>query len=561
MIPSNNQEYTKAQPAMSESLGMLFSPESSLEKDPFEVSREALKSYVDTEGVDEREDFLLHAERVVDLVGAIMWDVAPKETYHAALLHDLADRLIGDGPKHTLPRKIASARALYEVFTNPIFNYDQGDYLKRLLGDMPFAEESSAKYRKDMAQKQFDSDSDDTLKSAGLLYMLADSYKGTVPPEAFTEIQPVLDFKHMREFLDETYLEALIIKSAELYDNMRYPSSLRQSARLQDALEAESFYGPICELMDLDGLAEMLYGQARIVRLTGRGEQEAIDKSLEMVNELRYIGPEKLLKAVFGYQDLAVSHAVGKEGKDGAFPIYIGNFVSEQNSGNWRIKSEGSCAEKMIGKYNGEKPLDLFGITVVTENNVVMADSIINYVKQRPDNVELEKAPGKNGSIYVQGSKNYVNYMRRRFKRAIKENEISISLDDIEFKSQSLKEVKKEGFAQYEVSKITLLAVDKDSGVEIPTEIQYLTKAERKRAKIGETSHVLYNYKRNLPDKPTTKEVTEINSEAMILAREIQQQRKRIQPNKLLVGSDPSERGDKIIQTMLEMIDKYGMSD
>lgn len=539
----------------------LDSPEARSEKEPFEILRDALKSYVEADGVNEREDFLGHAERTVNLVCAIMWDVAPKETYYAALLHDLADRMLEEGPKNTPPRQIAAARALFEIFTNPAFDFDQGDYLKRLLGDMPFAEESSAKHRKDMAQRQFDSDYGDPLKSAGLFYMLADSYNGVVPPVAFTEIQPILDFEHMSEFLAQTYLEALIIKSAELYDNMRFPSSARQSARLQDALEAESFCGPICELMDLDGLAEMLYGQARIVRLEGRGEQAAVENALEMVNELRGLGPEKLLKTVFGDHEFAVSHAVGREGEEGAFPIYIGNFVSNDNSGNWRIKSEGSCAEKMLGKYKGEKPLDLFGVTVVSEDNICVADSIINYIEERADSVEFKKAPGKKGAIYVQGSTNYVKYIKRRLNRAIKEGRTNISLDDVEFKSQSPKEAKKEGFAQYEVSKITLVTTDNESGVQVPTEIQYLTKAERERAKIGETSHVLYNYKRSMPGRPTTKDVIETNGEFIALSSEIQRQRSRIRPDRLLVGSGPDARGDKLIQRMLELIDKHGLTD
>src|SRR5690606_25202348 len=104
--------------------------------------------------------------------------------------------------------------------------------------------------------------------------IISGKYKGKLPPETWSVAQPYLDFKHIGEFIDTIDIDSIFIKGCELADNLLYPASDRESAKLQDVLEAESFYAPILELLKFDGLASLLRSRAHMVRLEMRGETQ-----------------------------------------------------------------------------------------------------------------------------------------------------------------------------------------------------------------------------------------------------------------------------------------------
>lgn len=187
---------------------------------PFQLT---LEGYFQGEGVNEREDLVAHAKRTMKLVEEFAVRKLPPEAIYAVLLHDVADRFHNrDSQKCTPERRQAAGLALADVFTNPETGVacEQGLYVASLLADLIATEKASYYHR---------------LRVAGSIpedirEIITDRYEGSVPAEAWRQVEPFVDVEQMAKFLDKTNIEAVIIKACELLDNMRYPSSSRESA-------------------------------------------------------------------------------------------------------------------------------------------------------------------------------------------------------------------------------------------------------------------------------------------------------------------------------------------
>ena len=465
-------------------------------KSPFQLT---LKEYFQGEGVNERKDLMAHAERTMKLVEEFAGLKLPPEAIHAVLLHDVVDRFHNrDSQKCTPERRQAAGLALADVFTNPGtgMTREQGSYVASLLADFIAVEEASGRHRLQVAN---------TIPE-NIREIITDRYEGSVPAEAWRQIEPFVDVEQMAEFLDKTNIEAVIIKACELLDNMRYPSSSRESAKLQDVLEAESFYAPLCEVMGFDGLAASLRSQAHIIRLKGQGKCKLIEEIREQYETIRQVGVRNLVNTIFGTEEVVAKAVVGPRSEASCHnrPVHIGDFLAKNGKkveGKYRLKTVGSWAAKVHEARQNDKleytPMDVLGLTVISGTVKDQARDFVEFLQRRIDMnpaFQLKKANSKSSAIYVQGTVDYVNAVRWEMWQH------GFDIGCCEFAIQDDESVKQRG-QKYQVSKVTFLMDHPELDKGVPVEVQFVTKAERQRSRTGEVAHIIYKYIRQLERK------------------------------------------------------------
>ena len=488
----------------SEQLEQLGAPQKKFEinlerpslESPFQLT---LEEYFQGEGVNEREDLAAHAERTMKLVEEFAGLKLPPEAIHAVLLHDVVDRFHNrDSQKCTPERRQAAGLALADVFTNPKIDMTcaQVSYVASLIADFIAVEEASGRHRLKVAN---------TIPES-IREIITDRYEGSVPAEAWRQIEPFVDVKQMAEFLDKTNIEAVIIKACELLDNMRYPSSSRESAKLQDVLEAESFYAPLCEVMGFDGLAASLRSQAHIIRLKGQGEHDLVKEIREQYETIRHAGVRNLVNTIFGTEEVKTEAVVGLR-SEASCPnrsIHIGDFLAKNGKkveGKYRLKTVGSWAAKVHEARQNDKleytPMDVLGLTVISDTVKDQARDFVEFLQRRIDMnpaFRLKKANSKSSAVYVQGTVNYVNAVRWEMWQR------GFDIGRCEFAIQDDESVKRRG-QKYQVSKVTFLMDHPELDKGVPVEVQFVTKAERQRSRTGEVAHIIYKYIRQLERK------------------------------------------------------------
>lgn len=488
----------------SEQLEQLGTPQKKFEinlerpslESPFQLT---LEGYFQSEGVNERKDLVEHAERTMKLVEEFAGLKLPPEAIHAVLLHDVVDRFHNrDSQKCTPERRQAAGLALADVFTNPKtrMTREQGSYVASLLADFILVEEVSGRHRLQVAN---------TIPE-NIREIITDRYEGSVPAEAWRQIEPFVDVEQMAEFLDKTNIEAVIIKACELLDNMRYPSSSRESAKLQDVLEAESFYAPLCEVMGFDGLAASLRSQAHIIRLKGQGEHDLIEEIREQYETIRQVGVRNLVNTIFGTEEVVAKAVVGLRSEASCHnrPVHIGDFLAKNGKkveGKYRLKTVGSWAAKVHEARQNDKleytPMDVLGLTVISGTVKDQARDFVEFLQRRIDMnpaFQLKKANSKSSAIYVQGTVDYVNAVRWEMWQH------GFDIGRCEFAIQDDESVKQCG-QKYQVSKVTFLMDHPELDKGVPVEVQFVTKAERQRSRTGEVAHIIYKYIRQLERK------------------------------------------------------------
>ena len=489
-----------------------------------ESCRKVLDSYIScTEG--EREDFKEHAYRVHKIVKAYTGDDLPPEAASLSLIHDVADRMFNKkSTKYNDVWARNAADALYEFMDDENISHDQLKYSACLLADMVKIEQSAAHHRRQMAKIAKEESNEDYRK---IYSLVAKRHMGKVSPEQWAIAQPLLDLDHMRMEMDKVNIEAFIIKGAEIMDNLQHPSSKRESAVLQDVLEAESFYAPILEAMGYEAFAAELRSVAKVRRLIGQGREDLVESAKEIQDRVLQVGTKEITGKIFGVNDSAINYAIRKDEDSGEYSTHMGEFVANTKyentdtknentvAGNWRIKTVGSLADKLKG---GDGIMDIVGMMVISKDRETTACDFAHFIADRLKEFRPVCARGKNRPVYIQGTKEYVN--------AVKQNlsELDVDSDEYLVKIDTDEKCEQRGYSIYEVSKVTF-AVDIDD-VEIPVEIQFLTKDERHRARIEEISHLIYKYLQSLGfsednlEKETTRQRVE-RMKIVSLAKEV----------------------------------------
>ena len=482
-----------------------------------ESCRKVLDGYIScTEG--EREDFKDHAYRVYKIVKAYTSDDLPPEAASLSLIHDVADRMFNKkSTKYNDTWARNATDALYEFMDDENISHDQLKYSACLLADMVEIEQNAAHHRKLMAKIAEEESNDDYREAYSLI---AERYMGKVSPDQWRVAQPLLDLDHMRMGMDKVNIEAFIIKGAEIMDNLQYPSSKRESAVLQDVLEAESFYAPILEAMGYEAFAAELRSVAKVRRLIGQGKEDLIKSAKETQDRILQVGMDKIADKIFGVNDGTINYAIRKDEDSGEYSTHMGEFAADTKygnmvAGNWRIKTVGSLADKLKG---GDGIMDIVGMMVISRDRETTACDFAHFIADRLKEFRPVCARSKNRPVYIQGAKEYVDAVEQNLR------ELGVGSDEYLVKIDTDEKREQRGYSIYEISKVTF-AVDVDD-VEVPVEIQFITKDERRRARTGEVSHIAYKYlqsqgfgKDNL-EKETTRQRVE-RMKIVSLAKEV----------------------------------------
>ena len=482
-----------------------------------ESCRKVLDGYIScTEG--EREDFKDHAYRVYKIVKAYTSDDLPPEAASLSLIHDVADRMFNKkSTKYNDTWARNATDALYEFMDDENISHDQLKYSACLLADMVEIEQNAAHHRKLMAKIAEEESNDDYREAYSLI---AERYMGKVSPDQWRVAQPLLDLDHMRMGMDKVNIEAFIIKGAEIMDNLQYPSSKRESAVLQDVLEAESFYAPILEAMGYEAFAAELRSVAKVRRLIGQGKEDLVKSAKETQDRILQVGMDKIADKIFGVNDGTINYAIRKDEDSGEYSTHMGEFAADTKygnmvAGNWRIKTVGSLADKLKG---GDGIMDIVGMMVISRDRETTACDFAHFIADRLKEFRPVCARSKNRPVYIQGTKEYVDAVEQNLR------ELGVGSDEYLVKIDTDEKCEQRGYSIYEISKVTF-AVDIDD-VEVPVEIQFITKDERRRARTGEVSHIAYKYlqsqgfgKDNL-EKETTRQRVE-RMKIVSLAKEV----------------------------------------
>ena len=482
-----------------------------------ESCRKVLDGYIScTEG--EREDFKDHAYRVYKIVKAYTSDDLPPEAASLSLIHDVADRMFNKkSTKYNDTWARNATDALYEFMDDENISHDQLKYSACLLADMVEIEQNAAHHRKLMAKIAEEESNDDYREAYSLI---AERYMGKVSPDQWRVAQPLLDLDHMRMGMDKVNIEAFIIKGAEIMDNLQYPSSKRESAVLQDVLEAESFYAPILEAMGYEAFAAELRSVAKVRRLIGQGKEDLVESAKEIQDRVLQVGMDKIADKIFGVNDGTINYAIRKDEDSGEYSTHMGEFAADTKygnmvAGNWRIKTVGSLADKLKG---GDGIMDIVGMMVISRDRETTACDFAHFIADRLKEFRPVCARSKNRPVYIQGTKEYVDAVEQNLR------ELGVGSDEYLVKIDTDEKREQRGYSIYEISKVTF-AVDIDD-VEVPVEIQFITKDERRRARTGEVSHIAYKYlqsqgfgKDNL-EKETTRQRVE-RMKIVSLAKEV----------------------------------------
>ena len=454
-----------------------------------ESCRKVLDSYIScAEG--EREDFKDHAYRVYNIVKAYTSDDLPPEAASLSLIHDVADRMFNkESTKYNDAWAKSAADALYKFMDDENISHNQLKYSACLLADMAKIEQSAAHHRRQMAEIAKEESNEDYRK---IYPLVAERHMGKVSRDQWRVAQPLLDFNHMGMEMDKVNIESFIIKGAEIMDNLQHPSSERESAVLQDVLEAESFYAPILEAMGYEAFAAELRSVAKIRRLIGQGKEELIESAKETQDRVLQVGMDKIADKIFGVNDGTINYAIRKDEDSGEYSTYMGEFAADTEygnmvAGNWRIKTVGSLADKLKG---GDGIMDIVGMMVISRDRETTACDFAHFIADRLKEFRPVCARNKNKPIYIQGTKEYVDIVEQNLR------ELGVSSDEYLIKIDTDEKCEKRGYPIYEISKVTFVVVVDD--VEIPVEIQFLTKDERRRSRKEELAHLIYKYLQSL---------------------------------------------------------------
>lgn len=454
-----------------------------------ESCRKVLDDYIScTEG--EREDFKDHAYRVHKIVKAYTGDDLPPEAASLSLIHDVADRMFNkESTKYNDTWARNAADALYEFMDDENISHDQLKYSACLLADMAKIEQSAAHHRRVMAEIAEEESNEDYQE---IYSLVAERSMDEVSPEQWVIAQPLLDFNHMGMEMDKVNIESFIIKGAEIMDNLQHPSSKRESAALQDVLEAESFYAPILEAMGYEAFAAELRSAAKIRRLIGQGKEDLIESAKETQDRVLQVGVDKIADKIFGVNDGTINYAIRKNEDSGEYSTHMGEFAADTEygnmvAGNWRIKTVGSLADKLKG---GDGIMDIVGMMVISKDRETTTRDFAHFIADRLKEFRPVCARGKNRPIYIQGTKEYVDVVEKNLHK------LGVGSDKYLVKIDTNEKCEKRGYSIYEVSKVTF-AVDIND-IEIPVEIQFLTKDERRSSRVEEKSHLIYKYLQSL---------------------------------------------------------------
>lgn len=415
---------------------------------------------------NERADFGEHARRTGDMAHVFARHDLPSQAIDAAYIHDLYGRSVGDD----IDQSAIASMCLGEYFNG--IDEEDALYIISLVNDMIEIEDIATTYRgKERLEGELGEDNS----------------------ELWTREAPEIPLDEMLQLAQDVNIESVILKSCEMLDNLHNPPEADVSA-VHDVYEAESFYAPLCEVLGYDGLAMELRSHAAQNRLIRQGKQDQMIPVARFLYEMRQLGPQSVLgKLADDTDDYDVLHVIEKpryieKYSDTSYEsIQLGEFSLQVDerimAGNWRIKSAGSLLKKLSRNVEHaslddqvEVPMDIMGMTVISADTDTVAKDF-KAVAHRVNETEgliPQKAPSKTHPFVVQGDRGYIDRVCAELGEEFVANNVNIIEND----------------KGYRVSKFTCLGEDA-----MPIEMQFVTKADRESARVGEWAHIFYKLK------------------------------------------------------------------
>ena len=455
------------------------------------VSRDALTSLTvygrlaEIDGTPEAVRAYEHPLRVATILHDFVGNKISQGAYDAAALHDIAQRIGKDHEHYKAARE--TLRSYEASIGKEAWTYNSG-----LLGDMDAIEECSQQGRHLITDTR-----DEHISS-----LLASSGTEDVPDYAWSIGSGLVSMGEISALLHDVNVEAAVVKCAEMLDNLQHPAP-NPRALLQDIIDAESFYAPLCEGMGLQGLCMAIRSETAKLRLQHRGRDDMLTEAEGILSTLGE--RDQVLADVSGlFEHLLgskVQVAIPVDNQSG-HGIMLGHSTLNAHRINgdvldsrirWRVKSLGSLALKLDRFRNAailrpdeppKKPADVLGVTIIVDDMKALTmtyKGLVQCIKQN-NVVEEGTLAGQPKTFSIQGSRSYVRSVSR-------------SLADSGAEKHEFERVRKNNGHQVVKAMFMYLphVVTPDRPeVAIPVELQIQTEADWKEGQEGTAAHLFY---------------------------------------------------------------------
>jgi len=387
--------------------------------------------------------------------------------YSAAMLGPLADSL-------AYPESSLDAEQALRQYTNhPHESTESVSYVLGILADRPVIENFWHDTLTEMYHDQPD-----------LLQHLQSSDSHMLSTETWQPHAHLVTPDRTLALLNTVNLESLLIQSVETLVRLSPENVTKDNLTLQEVYRAESFFGPLCEIIGFDGLAMALQSRANIVRSIYTGNEAKVQQAQHIIGER---GNEKqvdedvqsLFSAVFGDH---IHEQVIKHTAPHGIIIGEGLCTSKNLRVVWRLKSVGSLARKLDQEnIPGYIPMDILGATIIAHNEHEMAERLGRIIERshNDDTVRLVPTAERTDAVHVKGTPDYIETVRE-----------ALGFDSIESMRRFV-DVKEVAPGEHRVCKVTLVH-SQEGRPDLHAEIQLTTEADRIEARIGSAAHLLY---------------------------------------------------------------------
>ncbi len=438
----------------------------------------AIESYAGHQAnIETRTRTVEHPLRICSILNDFVGDSVPPEAFKIAIVHDLPSRIENiDTRKNALGGLALFADSL-DASTHEEGEITEAEYVLGMLSGTRQAEDLAEDARRTLYG--------DREELARILN------KKTRKEEVFDDdvwLEPsvLIDPDKMLRLLQEVSDIPVLVKAAEIYDNLKNPST-KAAAVIQDVFDAESLYAPILEVLGYDGFAMAIRDVAFETRLRRSGNEVYLDKAQEIIDQLgtRDDIIARINELFSEITDGHILDAVTGESL-GLHDIKIGELYKNSRAGEdvlpeilrgvWRVKSRGSLAMKMFENGHGKVPMDVLGITIIPKD----IESVSRYFSQlvekldETEDIHLTPSPSRDSALHVRGTQEFTSTI---LASSVVEHGVDIKVNGAVDSS-------------YQVAKVTFIY----QGINV--EIQVLTETDRVEARTGKSAHIFDKAKR-----------------------------------------------------------------
>ncbi len=408
-----------------------------------------------------------HSERVVDILGDFGHETEGLKT--AALLHDVIDHGIVNPQNDQLKKKSRELIGdLYEqVEDKNKFLYAIGCGISASNWESEVAEAWRTSAVNEVMPSQESGDTDD-INSAILLGAITknktilDSWT-TETVTAVLQSNELfdLDTEKLREAMTKLDVEGLIIKAAEIMDNLEYPPPDNPASTWRDCTEVFNCYGPALDLFGFKDLASELRGKAL--------EFYYDDPDGNALHQRRLA--EKYFDDVYGQLQTGITYSGHSEEEFSAYSI--------------RIKSEGALRKKLHSE--GYRHLDM------------VPDGIGAKIVVPDIDEKAMEALARNVQAAILNSSEDVEDGHPR--------------GDIPF------EVRKKEESDYSAIHVTFIYKTPDG--DVPYELQFVTEKQEEIHEVGNASHILFKLGITDPEERIKTDLQHMRARAHFLQSQV----------------------------------------